>query len=1011
MAATSSLARLRFPLVRHAPQLALLWWALLCTAEPATSAYITVSEKDLDGKMERFSHGDTAHFTKLLFDINRYQLIVGARDHLFRLSLEGFKKLEEVNVQAPNTAVKICRKKGRSEEDCRNYFKVLLSHNGQLFSCGTNAFAPKCTWRDISSLVNVIQQVDGVGNAPYSPHSNSSELMTVQGDYYVAAPLDFSARDYALYRSMGKGRPLRTPTYDHKWLSEPSFVGSFEIGEFVYVFYRESAVEFMNCGKAVYSRVARVCKNDQGGRLSLKENWTTFLKARLNCSLPGLFPFYYNEIQSVHYLEDEELFYATFTTGENSIYGSAICAFNMSAIRRAFDGPLKFQANSKAAWERSLTSGKQFQQCDKPRDDTQVLEARNYQLTDDAVQAASPRPFYTGELERLTHITVDVVPTKYNHDGVHVIFAATLEGTIKKLMVVPRVLETCLIEELTPFPPRTRHIYTMKLLKDTSSLYLGTDKEVLRIILHRCEQYRTEESCLGSMDPYCGWNKHQLSCTTAPQRNPLSTVWKQDQTACPESNVPVDGGWSGWNSWQECDQVGKDPMGDRCLCRSRACDSPAPLNGGKPCEGSSLEVTNCTQNGQWTEWSAWSACSQSCGIAIKSRRRTCSNPKPKHGGRVCLGPEQEQIYCSSNPPCPVPTTPAVTRQSSWSEWGAWSECSAQCGGGFQWRRRQCHSPKGRDGCGGGCESDYRACNTHACSEKRRSSNWTSWMRVNATREGHFEQRFRFTCRANVADDNLLHMGSIKKEERYCHETSKSCMDAAYLSNIDGDWSEWGEWSQCSVPCGGGVQLRERLCDNPRPSGKGAECQGPSREQRDCNIHECHSPPTAEDEEWTEWSVWSLCDHNNEQHRRRTCTVVDPSPEQCRGSTRESRMCIAGQDSIASVPRMQETREISTGIRVEHLVGACIACLALGALVGALGTYRYAKRRGGRGAGGVPKHLGTPLVQAEGNTYVPPSQFKNNFSTLTSTTSPSKLQREATIKRNGFRAQLQLDQNF
>lgn len=79
MAATSSLARLRFPLVRHAPQLALLWWALLCTAEPATSAYITVSEKDLDGKMERFSHGDTAHFTKLLFDINRYQLIVGAR--------------------------------------------------------------------------------------------------------------------------------------------------------------------------------------------------------------------------------------------------------------------------------------------------------------------------------------------------------------------------------------------------------------------------------------------------------------------------------------------------------------------------------------------------------------------------------------------------------------------------------------------------------------------------------------------------------------------------------------------------------------------------------------------------------------------------------------------------------------------------------------------------------------------------------------------------------------------
>ena len=44
--------------------------------------------------------------------------------------------------------------------------------------------------------------------------------------------------------------------------------------------------------------------------------WTTFLKARLNCSLPGEYPFYYDYIQSVTYLEEERLFYATFTTAE-----------------------------------------------------------------------------------------------------------------------------------------------------------------------------------------------------------------------------------------------------------------------------------------------------------------------------------------------------------------------------------------------------------------------------------------------------------------------------------------------------------------------------------------------------------------------------------------------------------------------------------------------------------------------------------------------------------------------
>ncbi len=41
---------------------------------------------------------------------------------------------------------------------------------------------------------------------------------------------------------------------------EPNFVGSFDIGDYVYFFFRESAVEYINCGKNIYSRVARVCK-------------------------------------------------------------------------------------------------------------------------------------------------------------------------------------------------------------------------------------------------------------------------------------------------------------------------------------------------------------------------------------------------------------------------------------------------------------------------------------------------------------------------------------------------------------------------------------------------------------------------------------------------------------------------------------------------------------------------------------------------------------------------------
>lgn len=148
---------------------------------------------------------------------------------------------------------------------------------------------------------------------------------------YIGGPTDFSGQDNAIYRlplpsatssttthahQTHKGR-LRTMQYNAKWLNVPEFVGSVEVDHFVYFFFREAAVEYSNCGKAVYSRVARVCRNDLGGgQLMLKDTWTTFLKARLNCSLPAEYPFYYDHIQSITYLEDERLFYATFTTAE-----------------------------------------------------------------------------------------------------------------------------------------------------------------------------------------------------------------------------------------------------------------------------------------------------------------------------------------------------------------------------------------------------------------------------------------------------------------------------------------------------------------------------------------------------------------------------------------------------------------------------------------------------------------------------------------------------------------------
>lgn len=58
-------------------------------------------------------------------------------------------------------------------------------------------------------------------------------------------------------------KALRTVQYNSHWVAQPDFVGSFETEDFVYFLFREPAVEYMNCGKAVYSRIARVCKSDR----------------------------------------------------------------------------------------------------------------------------------------------------------------------------------------------------------------------------------------------------------------------------------------------------------------------------------------------------------------------------------------------------------------------------------------------------------------------------------------------------------------------------------------------------------------------------------------------------------------------------------------------------------------------------------------------------------------------------------------------------------------------------
>ncbi|XP_011663142.2 sushi, von Willebrand factor type A, EGF and pentraxin domain-containing protein 1 [Strongylocentrotus purpuratus] len=56
--------------------------------------------------------------------------------------------------------------------------------------------------------------------------------------------------------------------------------------------------------------------------------------------------------------------------------------------------------------------------------------------------------------------------------------------------------------------------------------------------------------------------------------------------------------------------------------------------------------------------------------------------------------------------------------------------------------------------------------------------------------------------------------------------------------VDGAWSYWSLWTECSSTCGGGTRSRTRDCTNPAPQGGGLNCTGKAEQDGICNAFEC-----------------------------------------------------------------------------------------------------------------------------------------------------------------------------
>uniref|UniRef100_A0A3P8PT20 Semaphorin-4B n=1 Tax=Astatotilapia calliptera TaxID=8154 RepID=A0A3P8PT20_ASTCA len=489
--------------------------------------------------------------TSLLLSQEDDMLYVGAREALFALSLSDISKIKiSCDFYGPDT-LSICS----LQTDCFNYVKILLRLNStHLYVCGTYAFSPVCAYINTSTFTlerdeeGEVMMEDGRSRCPFNPEYKSTAII-VDGELYTGTVSNFQGNEPVIYKSLGQGTALKTEN-SLKWLQDPVFVGSAYIEESqpignsvgdddkIYFFFSEAGKEFDFFDNTIVSRIARVCKGDKGGERVLQKKWTTFLKAQLLCSLPDDgFPF--NIIQDMFVLKptgdswESTVFYGVFTSQwyKGASGSSAVCAFTMEQVKKAFSGRYREVNRETQQWytynhpvpeprpgacvtnhARQMGIQSSLHMPDK------VLNfVKDHFLMDSAIRST---PLLLKRSVRYTQIAVHKIQGMER--AYDVLFIGTDDGKLHKAINANDKMH--IIEEMILFaePQPVQHI---ELDPQRGLLFVSSYSGLVEVPVANCSNYLSCGECVLSRDPYCAWTG-QL-CQDV-RMAPPDSHWQQD---------------------------------------------------------------------------------------------------------------------------------------------------------------------------------------------------------------------------------------------------------------------------------------------------------------------------------------------------------------------------------------------------------------------------------------------------------------------------------------------------
>ncbi|XP_028586282.2 semaphorin-4G isoform X3 [Podarcis muralis] len=492
---------------------------------------MTIVYNDLTTARRFSSHAQ--NYTTLLLEDEKGILYVGARGAIFSLNSSNVSdgSHRTIDWEASPEKRGDCLKKGKNNKtECYNHVKLLQRLNTtHLYACGTYAFHPLCTYIDTNKFTLPSHFEEGKEKCPYDPARGYTGLI-VDGSLYTATRYEF--RSLPDIRRNRHQRILKTEESPLHWLNDAEFVASVLVRESVrnpvgdddkiYYFFTERAGEestsvFDKAQVPRVARVARVCKNDIGGKKILQRKWTSFMKARLACYVP-----YYEVLKDVFSLDGGDwrstIFYATFTLSAQwrSMEVSAICRYNISEVRAAFEGTYMEYQDSSRKWSQytgevpvprpgsCITSRARKNGYNTSQDlPNGVLDfIKLHPLMYEEVKPADGVPLLVKKNVVYTQVAVDRVRAL---DGrvYDMLFLGTGNGWIHKAVVIGSMVH--IIEEIQVFKA-PQPVENLVISKKQRSLYVGAQSGILQLPFSSCKRYVSCFDCILARDPYCGWD-------------------------------------------------------------------------------------------------------------------------------------------------------------------------------------------------------------------------------------------------------------------------------------------------------------------------------------------------------------------------------------------------------------------------------------------------------------------------------------------------------------------------